>query len=511
MPLRLTRLVLALLLGVIAFTLVIVITEDPGPGLDPDAQAYLGAAESLALKGTYWIPSAKWRSADSTEALAHFPPGYSTVLALPIRLGMAPPQGARLIQAVAAFISVAVLVLLVSSATSLVAGALLPMALFAMTSMHELYVSVLSEPLFFACLIVALAAMVWWPDRPLRAGLPAAAGVMTRYAGAAVVAALAVWMLMQPGTWLVRLRRAAIAIAPSALLEVAWIVRTRLAAGPGEIREFAVYGNVGPTLCQGLATLIAWLAPDIPGAPSPMAHRGLIALTGAIALLALVTMGAARARRDAEREPFAWRIVTASALIIVCYLIVVAASRLLADPDIPLDERMMSPVLLLLATSIATLLGVWWRSAPHRVARVAVLVMLVAWWLAAARATRAKAHYALTWGSDFAGQQWRTSEVLSWARTEGASAPLYSSWPAAVYFHLHRPARELPRRSDASTITAFADTVRARRGYVLLFGIPNRLYAPKDSLLKTRRFEILEELSDGWILVPRIMKGSLRN
>src|SRR5258707_6037962 len=54
--------------------------------------------------------------------------------------------------------------------TSLVAGVLLPIALFAMTSMHEVYVSVLSEPLFFACLVGTLAAMVWWPDRPLRAG-----------------------------------------------------------------------------------------------------------------------------------------------------------------------------------------------------------------------------------------------------------------------------------------------------------------------------------------------------
>ncbi len=503
MPLRLTRLVLALLLGVVAFTLVIIITEDPGPGLDPDAQAYLGAAESLAWKGSYWIPSAKWTSPDSTEALAHFPPGYSTVLALPIRFGMAPPQGARLIQAVAAFVTVGVLVLLVSSATSLVAGVLLPIALFAMTSMHEVYVSVLSEPLFFACLVGTLAAMVWWPDRPLRAGLPAAAGVMTRYAGAAVVAALALWMLVQPGTWLVRVRRAAVAVAPAALLEVIWIVRTRLAAGPGEIRQFAVYGHVGPTLRQGLATLIAWLAPDIPGAPSPMSHRGLIALAMAIALLVLMTMAVTRARRDVERAPFAWRIVAASALIVACYFVVVAASRLLADPDIPLDERMMSPALLLLATSIATLLGVWWRGAPHRVARVAVLVMLMAWWLAAARAVRAKAHYALTWGSDFAGQQWRNSEVLSWARTEGASSPLYSSWPAAVYFHLHRPARELPRRSDAATLAAFADTVRLRRGYVLMFGIPNRLYAPKDSLFKARGFEIVEELKDGWILAPK--------
>ena len=58
-----------------------------------------------------WPPSVQWKvapgqstaasvtSADSTAPLAHFPPGYSTILALPVRLGMQPPQAARLASA----------------------------------------------------------------------------------------------------------------------------------------------------------------------------------------------------------------------------------------------------------------------------------------------------------------------------------------------------------------------------------------------------------------------------
>ena len=74
----------ATLLGAVAFALALTITDPPGPGLDPDALAYMGAAESLAESGAYQIPTAKWASADSTAALAHFPPAYSTVLALQI-------------------------------------------------------------------------------------------------------------------------------------------------------------------------------------------------------------------------------------------------------------------------------------------------------------------------------------------------------------------------------------------------------------------------------------------
>ena len=95
----------ALLLGAAAFVLVLAVTDPPGPGLDPDALAYMGAAQSLADHLEYRIPSAAWTSADSTAPLAHFPPGYSSLLAVPVRLGMAPVQAARLVNALAAFAS----------------------------------------------------------------------------------------------------------------------------------------------------------------------------------------------------------------------------------------------------------------------------------------------------------------------------------------------------------------------------------------------------------------------
>ncbi|HEX5972669.1 MAG TPA: hypothetical protein VFY85_12135, partial [Gemmatimonadaceae bacterium] len=72
------RLAPAVLLGVLAFALVLAVTDPPGPGLDPDALSYMGAAESLVARGTYRIPTAPWTSADSTSPLAHFPPGFST-------------------------------------------------------------------------------------------------------------------------------------------------------------------------------------------------------------------------------------------------------------------------------------------------------------------------------------------------------------------------------------------------------------------------------------------------
>lgn len=500
--------IVAALLGVAAFVLVLVITELPGPGLDPDALAYLGGAESVAAHGTYRMPSALWSSADSTEPLAHFPPGYSTVLAVPVRLGMAPPQAARLVQAIAAFVTVTTLALLVSATTSWMLAVFLALSLLVMTSMHEVHVSVLSEPLYLACLSLVLVAMVRAPTRPLYAGIPAAVGLMTRYAGLSLVGAVVVWSLVQAGSWSTRMKRAAIACLPALLLEIPWVIRTREAQGAEEIRTFAVYGNLGKTLAQGAATITAWLVPDAALDSITIPHRGAIAIAVVIVLAVLVSIGVLRARwatRSAtpagESTP---RLLSAIALLVVCYLGLVGASRLLADPDIPLDERILAPVLLLLTTFVAVGLYYWWSGTRLIVARVVVGIALGVWWCGSFLATRDEVHYALAYGSDLAGMQWSESELLSWTHGEGRASTLWSNWPAAVYFHLHRPARELPKNKDMTptTLAAFVDSVRKRDGRVLLFNTQDGEYPSNAVLRKLPGLRLLDSLRDGIVLSP---------
>jgi len=501
---RLARAIPAALFGIVAFTLVLTVTDPPGPGLDPDALQYLGAAASVAATGEYTVPLDAWTSADSTEPLTHFPPGYPTALALPVRLGMEPAQAARFVDATSAFITVATVVLLVSMAASPVAGVLLALSLFAMTAMYTTHASVLSEPLFLASMSLVLAAMVLAPDRPLRAGIPAAVAVMTRYAGLSLVGAIGLWALMRPGRWADRLRRAAIAVAPALVLQIIWVLRTRAVADVSHIRKIALYGQLGKTLAQGGSTLAAWLIPDAGADRDPLANRAVLAVAAALALGGLVAIGAWHARRiesATERESrIATRLISAAALLLVCYAGLLGASRLFADPGIPFDERILAPALLLLMVLAATALSFWWRGTRLLVARVALATALVAWWCAAVTATRANAHYAMTWGSDFAGQQWHDSEVLAWARTQGSQSPIYSNWPAAVFFYLHRPAHELPHVKERGSLKAFGDTVRAHGGHVLLFNVKSDDYVANALIIKNSGLDLLEELNDGWVL-----------
>ena len=513
----LARLAPAALLGIVAFGLVLVVTDPPGPGLDPDAMSYMGAAESLVANGTYRIPAAPWTSADSSSALAHFPPGYSTALAVPVALGMTPPQAARLVDALAAAVAVATLVLVVGSATTTLAGAALGVALIATPAMATVHLSVLSEPLFLALLALTLAAMAGAPDRPLRAGITAALGAMVRYAGASLVGAVALWSLAQRAPLRERARRAMIAVLPAVLLEGAWVVRTRLASGGAHsIRRFALYGGLGQTLREGGDTLRDWLVPETdPDWPLP--HRGAIALAAALVLVTLIVLGARAARASARTgvnagpggdmssgAPVrAWRLLRACALIIACYAAMIAVSRLVADPAIPLDERILAPFLLLATTAAAVAIACWWRATSSRVARSAVAVALIGWSVSSASVALDYGRFALGYGSDFASEQWRHSPLLDWARTEGVRHPLYTNWPAAVYFHLHRSSYSLPSPDDAGALAAFADTLRRRDGRVLLFDAPNADDLVAGSLVEQPGLRVVARLGDGVVLAPK--------
>ena len=494
----------AILAGLLAFILVLTVTDPPGPGLDPDALQYLGAAASVVADGEYNVPLDGWASADTTEPLTHFPPGYPTVLAIPVRLGMEPAQAARLVDATSAFVTASTVVLLVTLATSPLVGAAFGVALFAMRSMYIVHASVLSEPLYLACMALVLAAMVLAPPRPLRAGIPAGIAVMTRYAGLSIVGAIGLWALMQPGRWGDRIRRAGIAIAPALLLQVVWMVRTKAVAEVSDIRKIAIYGNWGNTLALGGTTLMSWLVPDPAADTEPLAHRALFTVAAAIVIVTLTAIGMWWMRCRASAEPtegrMASRLSRATALLLACYAGLVVASRLLADPGIPFDERILAPALLLLMVLIALGLASWWRGTRLVIARVVVAIALVSWWYAGFSATRVTASFAMSWGSDFAGQQWRDSEVLAWARREGTHAPLYSNWPAAVYFYLKRPSHELPYLKEARNLKAFGDTVRAHNGHVLLFTPKSLDYVANALIIKNSGLDILEELSDGWIL-----------
>ena len=205
------------LLGMVAFALVLDITEPPSPGLDPDALAYVGSADRSRCTASSGRRPRTGRAATAPRPSRISHPDSPRRLRSGA-IGDGPLQGARLVEATAAFVTVTTLVFLVGEATAPLAGILLAVALFAMSAMHEVHVSVLSEPLFLAFLALTLAAMVRRDERPWLAGLCAALAAMTRYAGISAIGAVVLWSIARRGTFGERLRRGAWALLPAAVL-----------------------------------------------------------------------------------------------------------------------------------------------------------------------------------------------------------------------------------------------------------------------------------------------------
>lgn len=499
----------------IAAALVFLATQPPGPGLDPDAMAYTGAATSLVQHGTLRVPTGQWDRADSTSALSLWPPGYPAALALPMELGLTPIQSGRWIDVISAAVIALVVGLLVASAAGSGAGLVAVLAVFATQAVFDVHLSVLSEPLFIALMLLTLAAMVRARDQLWLLGILATACVMVRYAGGAVPAAVVSWTLLDSRYALVkRVRRALLVAALPALALAIWFVRTARAPDRHATPQLAVYGAWGDAISQARDTVASWLAPVLtPGTP-----RRIVATIVAVALLAFIVMAARdtmantrgssrtgarrstreRARFGASRPELLAPLIGAASLLGAWYLTVVLLSRAFVGSGIPLDWRILAPLIVLIEVMAVASIGYWWR-AYHRPLHIVIGLVGAVWLIAAGAVTFNDAQWAATEGSDFASTEWRASPLIAWIRANGRGHPLYSNWPPALYFHAHRVARELPDSTDAPHLREFGDSIASQHAYVVAFDAPNSDFIPTDSL--ARLF--------GWARVARVSDGTV--
>jgi hypothetical protein len=502
-------LLLAAIPGIAAAWGVLELTEPPGPGLDPDALSYLGAAVSLARGEGLRVPSAGWASADTSAPLVHFPPGFSAAIALGIKLGATPTNAARFIEAAAASVSV-MAIFVAAGAAGGVTAALLAGAIAIVTpALIAVHASVLSEPLFLALLacfvcVFATERNTSDPRRTIVLGALAGAAVLVRYVGASLVAASALDALLAPvgaaaganALWRVRVRRVLVATAIPVASLAAWVLSRPRATGTERIREAGLYlPGLPATLAEGAGSVVRWLAPDV----APELAMNFIAVAVLAGFITLLVREARVAMLDESRASER-RLLRAIAIIAPCYAFTLGASRLLADPGIPFDDRMLSPLFMLAAIAIAVTLANWWRASARAGRRAAALFSLgitASWIAGAAQVSVQLVHEFRADGADMAATDWRLSPVVDWAARAGPGTRLYSNWPAAIWFHTGRAAFELPAELDSLTVAAFGAKLAKEHGAVLAFREVSPDMASPDSLAALAGLATVARWPDG--------------
>lgn len=464
---------LAVLVPLAAGAVVLLATRH-GAGISADSSLYVGAAESVLRGEGFRMPFGY----EGPAPLTHFPPLYPLLLAA----GGAGAGWARVLGAVLFAATVALAGAALRRYAPGRPGAALAAMLLVACSLDLLYLHLMtwSEPLYLflatgSLMLVAEHLRAPSPRLLLLAAAACAGAWLTRYAGAAVVAAGALGILLAPSP-LPRGRRLGDALlfgAAASLPMALWLLRGALLAGSATNRTLAFHPPGRATLAQGLATATAWVVP-----PAVPGRRWLF-----LALAAALAWGALRLlRREAAAEggvgegtrALPWLLVLHLAL----YALLLLVSLTWVDASTPLDFRILAPALL-----SALLLGAcagardWDASGARRALATAavVVVALFAWRTGAwARGNAGDAQ-------GYASRAWRASPTVRAVRALPAGAEIHTNLPEAVHLLAGRESRLLPpRRSPLSRLpdARFPDALAAlacRRGaYVVLFAHVDR-------------------------------------
>ena len=500
-------LLLAVVIGLAAFWGVIEVTEPPGPGLDPDALAYLGAGTSLGHGHGLRVPSASWSSNDSTAPLVHFPPGFSATIALGVAAGATPVNAARFIEATAAAVT-AVSIMLAADLAGGVVAAIAAMGIAGATpALLMVHSSVLSEPLFLAL----LSLFTWQLSRERRAndtrrtlllGALAAAATLVRYAGASLVVAVVfeAWWTIDGAwraTWRARARRAFVAAELPVVALGIWTITRPHSEDAEKIRDVGIYtSGLGKTLLGGVNTVAHWLAPGVESSAG-------LAIAGSLVFLTLCALAwrTVHAARHGLLPVVEGRLHRAVAIVLASYASVVGASRLLADPGIPLDDRMLAPVFLLVALTTGVALASLWRQLFRDRRELIILTagITASWMWGSAQVGAGWVDDFATDGGDLAAHEWAASPLVAWAAQAPPNTPLYSNWPAAIWFHTGRPTHEIPADLDSSTALEFRAKIEREHGALLAFTAPAGDYAAPDSLAAMAGLVAVERWPGGTI------------
>lgn len=417
-----------------------------GVGLSPDSAVYVAAARNYNQGLGLTVPF----GSEINGPLAHHAPFYPLLLGLLAWPGPDPLDGARWLQ------------LLLFAANILLAGALLWLlhpgrsvwalaaAFFLLISpaLFSLHSMAWTEALFlflgfagFACLALFLERGSW----PLLALATCCLGLamLTRYAGAALLATAALALFLYPNRhWRARLLHTVLFAFLSGLPFFLWLLRSR---DGGAIRTLSFHPIGREQLQQGLNSVVGWFL--IPDSLPTLVKLGLLAAL-------LLPLGAALflIYREREKRPLPHPLLWLLLLFTFIYPTFLLFSISFFDANTPLDDRILSPLyvalLLLLIYAIATL---WQTVSRPRGRLVALLALALLLAVGQIRQSCAWLWQGYQQGIGFNSLTWQNSPLIQAIAELDEETLLFANAPEPINIHTGRPVLRLPRKFESVT------------------------------------------------------------
>ena len=461
-----------LALGLIAVSAVGVLlySTPQGLGLSDDSIAYIAGARSLISGQGYreaWLAS--------NGPVTHFPPGFSSILALIGLSGLDPLRGARFLNSILFGANAFLLGIIGWRMTkSQAAGVALTLLFAVNASLFNVHAVTMSEPLyiFFSLAafltfsysgvqqLAAVQGLVTQSDSKLSdsriwlivTGILTSLAYLTRYAGLALFATFVVAIFILQDTWRKRLTSAGIFLASFIPFALAWSIRNETVADNATNRILVYHPLTTENIETGIYNFSEFLIPvetwrrvliNI-----PIFFAMLLALFSLVLLIWVVYKGLKKFFQPVTEQP---EILSfASGLYIFGYMASIISSMMLFDASTKFKLRILSPVYVSLLV-LLVFFGYWlWqkRAVFWRSLVIIGILFILALSIYDTSSVVAKLHKG---GQGYASFQWYDSQAMDFIGNLPKDTRIYTNQPGPVYLYTDRPSYVLPDLIDPVT------------------------------------------------------------
>ena len=475
-------------------TFFILYATPQGLGLSDDSIAYIAGARSILSGNGY---HAIWLA--SNKPVTHFPPGFSSILALLGLSGLDPLRGTRFINSLLFGANTFLLGFIGWRMTkSQLAGILLSLLFVFNASMFHVHAVAMSEPLYIFFSLAAFITFTQYlapspsgsPTGVLRKGqgegwllltaLLTALAYLTRYAGLALLATFIIALLILQDTWRKRLVSSAIFIAGFIPLVLAWSIRNKLAANNATNRTLVYHPLTEENINTGIFNFAEFLAPVEAWRRALMQIPNLVVIILFVIVIILLIWVAYKGLKKFFRpETEIPEILSfTSTLYIFGYLASIVSSMLLFDASTKFKLRINAPMYVSLLIMLVFFLHWLWqkRAIYWRGLAAAITIFILA---LSAYGIFDSVTQLRKGGQGYASFVWFDSEAMAFLRNLPEGIGIYSNQPGPVYLYTSRsgyvlpdlvdPVTGLPREGYEEGVAALKQNVLSGNAVLALF------------------------------------------
>lgn len=439
-----------------------------GAAISDDSYFYIHAARDLlAGKGFTLTP--------------HFPPVLPLALTGIGLFGIDPLAAVRWLNAAVFGLNgiLAGLIILEMSG-SLLFSLIGSLFFFCADALIEAHAWAMSEPLFLTMLLLGFLCLAAfkphlrqekWRVGAGLSGLCFGLAAATRYIGVSLILAVALaWLLQRPLAPMERLGRAFVSSLAGILPVGAYMLRNLLLNGQSTDRVLAWHPMSLGLWRAALSTVLVWFL------PGRLVHGKEWLWLAAVTVLVLAGGWLVYLRRHLNRQALN-RLDRAGlapwlGVSILFYLVVLFFSRTFLDAAIPMDDRLLCPVLAMGLILITVVLAWLWKL-PSTWVKGAVLLILIG--ILGVNLTRSldtvRSYHEN--GRGYASARDPISETYAYLRRK-PDLPIYSNAPAALYFWINRDTYGIPATPGVASMKA--DMQKSGAYLVIFDSIPVELY-----------------------------------